>query len=426
MFLPYFLEYNRYMNIIGIGLMFLIALFFSHNRAAIKWSLILKAFVLQCLVGMFMLKSAWGRAGVEAVALGVQKLSACAQVGMRFMFGNLIDPSGAWGMIFAVRVLPVLIFFGAFIAILFHFKLIQRLVALINAVVHPLLGTSGAETLSAIATGLLGQTEALFFVRNYVGVMTKAELFVVMTSGMSAISASLISVFSTMGVSTVHLLTSVSMSIFGSIMMAKILFPDDPRSSAEQQRKEHAIDVTTPPTTNVLEAIASGTSDGLQVAFAIGAMLISFLSLLALVNYLLIGIGSGINSVAAAAGVAWRLPELTLDVIFSYLFCPFGYLLGFAGEDALVAGQLLGKKVAINEFIAYSSLVSTQLPERVATIMTYALCGFSNFACIGIQMGGIGVFAPERRAWIAELGLYAVLGGALSNLITAMIAALLI
>lgn len=426
MVLSYFLEYNRYMNILGIGIIFLIALFFSRNRAAIKWPLILKAFALQCLVGICMLKSSVGRWCVEQIALGVQKLSSCAAVGMKFMFGNLIDPTGPWGMVFAVRVLPVLVFFGAVIAILFHFKIIQRIVMIINAVVHPVLGTSGAETLSVIATSLLGQTEALFFVRNYVGVMTKAELFVVMTSGMSALSASLISVFSAMGVSTVHLLTSVTMSIFGSIMIAKILFPDDINSADVQQQKEHYIDVKTPATANVLEAIASGTADGLQVALAIGAMLISFLSLLALINYMLISVGDLINYGIAYQGAAWRLPELTLDVIFSYLLSPLGYLLGFSGENALIAGQLLGKKIAINEFIAYSSLVSMQLPERVVTIMTYALCGFSNFACIGIQMGGIGVFAPERRAWIAELGLYAVLGGALSNLITAMIAALLI
>jgi len=426
MILSYLFTYHRYLNLVGILIMFAIALFFSRKRTAINWSLIAKAFAMQWLLGFCMMRFWPGRWLVESLALGVAKLSTSAASGINFMFGNLGDPSQAWGSVFAVRVLPALIFFSALVSLLFHLGVIQRIVMFINGLVRPLLGTSGPETMSVLATSLFGQTEALFFVGNYIGSMTKAELFVVMTSGMSAISMSLLSVYSTMGIPTIHLLTSVSMSIFGSIMVAKILFPDEPRITHEQERKEHAISVKKSDTVNVLEAIGRGTSDGLQVALAVGAMLVSFLSLLALLNHLLAYTAYIINTGIIYVGGGWQLPELSLDLIFSYLFAPIGYLLGFVGNDALIAGQLLGKKIAINEFIAYSSLVSTAVSERMMIIMTYALCGFSNIACIGIQMGSIAVFAPDRRAWVAELGPYAVLGGALSNLITAMIAALLL
>lgn len=423
MIFAYLLAYNRYMNLLGILCVFLTAYIFSHKRAAINWRLVVKGLGLQLLIGVCFLKFSCGQQCIGVLAAGIAKMYQCADVGINFMFGNLADASGPWGMLFAVKVLPVLIFFGACIAVLFHIGLIQRVVTGVNAVVRPYLGTSGIETLSAITTCLLGQTEALFVVRHYLSSMTKAELFVVMASGMSAISATLLSVFSVLGISASHLLASVMMSIPSSIIMAKLIFPDTEQSSFD---KNTHLDAPPVATSNVLEAIATGTGDGLRLALNIGAMLLAFLGLLALINYSIAAVCTYINACALYMQCAWQLPILTLDSIFSYLLAPVGYLLGLQGQEALAAGHLLGKKIAVNEFIAYSTLVKTELSARATTIMTYALCGFSNFSCIGIQLGSIGVLAPERRAWVAELGMYAVLSGVLSNLLTAMIAGLLL
>lgn len=426
MVIAYLLEHNRYMNLIGIVTMLAIAVLFSYNRRFIHWSFIAKAFVLQILVGLFILKVSFGTSLFIFLAKGVQGMYQYALVGTTFLFGNLVDATGPWGVIFAVKVLPVLIFFSAFINILFHLGIIQRIVKLLYICIHPLLKASGIEILSVIATSMLGQTEALFFVRNYIASMTKGELFVLMTVGMSTISASLIAVFSTMGIPTTYLLSSVCMSIFGSLMMAKIIFPtvDDVQADRLEESRLFTMQSSA---TNVLEACAKGTADGLQLALMVGAMLISFLACIALLNDLLTSATCLINYLASLAHQSWKLPCLTLDVIFSYLLFPIGYLLGLEGDQAFMAGQLLGKKIAVNEFIAFSALVSMSgLSERATTLMTYALCGFSNFSCIGIQLASIGVLAPEKRPWIAELGLYAVLAGVLSNLTTAMIAGLLI
>lgn len=420
----YLLEHNRYMSFIGIPIMMGVAFLFSHHRRSINWPLIIKAFFLQICVGLFILKSSYGITFFSIIATGIQKMYLFADVGSSLVFGNLTNTSGPWGMIFAVKVLPVLIFFSAFISIIFHLGLIQKIVMLLHKALSPLLKTSGIELVTVIATSLLGQTEALFFVQHYIDRMTKAELFVLMTAGMSTISASLVSVYSAMGIPTTHLLASVSMSIFGSLMIAKLLFPTTEFDL--QQTEESKLSLVKPTTKNILDACARGTADGLHLALMVGAMLITFLACLALINNLLLYAIFLCNMLLSFVHASWSIPELTLDTLFSYLLLPISYLLGLEGDQALAAGELLGKKIAINEFIAFSSLSLSHLHERTVILMTYALCGFSNFACIGIQLASIGVLAPEKRVWMTELGLYALLGGVLSNLITAMIANLLI
>jgi len=306
--------------------------------------------------------------------------------------------------------------------LLFHFGIVQFFVSLISRVIRPILGTSGAETLCAISNSFLGQTEAPLLVKHYLEKMTKSEFLLVMISGMATISGALLAVFASLGVPITHLLTSSVMSIPGSILMAKILLPETEKSktavgaSISFERK----------TSNMFDAIFVGTTDGLQLALNVGAMLISFLALLVMFNFLLGYCSDSINLLLGYVGFAFRLPPLSLNLIFSYLFAPFGYLLGFTGVEALKAGELLGTKVAVNEFIAYGNLLEMDLSVRTASIMTYALCGFSNFSCIGIQIGGIGALVPNKRLWLTKLGLYAVLGGALANLMSAMIASLLL
>jgi len=420
--ISYLLEHNRYLNIVGIAVVIGLGLLFSRNRSRVNWRLVASALGLQFGIALLVLKINIGHDIVEGVAKGVSKIYQFADHGSRFIFGSLVDVQGAWGFIFAVKILPVIIFFGAFTALLFHLRIIQFFVSLAERGIRPLLRTSGAETLCAIANSFLGQTEAPLLVRNYLRAMTKSELFVVMVSGMATISGSILVVFAAMGVPADHMLAASVMAIPASIMMAKILYPETEES---ETAGETAVKFEAP-SKNIFDAISLGTSDGLQLAVNVAAMLISFIAFFALINYCLGFVAIKINGLLTAGGIGFQLPVLSLDMLFSYLFSPFAYLLGFTGSDAQAAGELLGLKVTINELVAYSKMITLNISERAKDIITYALCGFSNFSCIGIQIGGIGALVPEKRRWLTELGLFAVLGSSLANLLSALIAALLL
>jgi len=419
--LDYFLQYNRYMNILGIVVILLIAWLCSRNRSKVDFKLVASALGLHFVIAFIMLKMSFGQKVVKIVADGVGQLYQAADEGLSFVFGDLADVTGPWGSVFAIKVLPVIVFLGAFMALLFHFGIVQRAVAVVSFVIRPILGTTGAETLCAISNSFLGQTEAPLLVREYLKDMTRSEFLLVMVSGMGTISGSILVVFAFMGVPVTHLLAASVMGIPASILMAKILLPETEKSKTKKAevRMERK-------TSNMFDALFVGTTDGLQLALNVGAMLISFLALLALLDVTL-GYGSGLfNNLLAGMGFATRLPVLSVNSIFSFLFAPFGYLLGFTGAEALKAGQLLGTKVAVNEFVAYGNLVDANLAPRTTSVITYALCGFSNFSCIGIQLGGIGALVANKRKWLAQYGLTAVLGGALANLLSAMVASLLV
>lgn len=418
----YLLEYNRYCNVIGIAVVIFIAALFSKKRAHINYRLVASGIALEVAIGFLALKTATGRAVLKAVSFYANKLFLFADEGSAFVFGNLIDARGPWGFIFGFKVLPVIIFFGALMSLLFYLGIIQRVVSLVSFVIRPILGTTGAETLCAIANSFLGQTDSPLLIRHYLKNMTKSEMLVVMVSGMGTISGSILVVYAAMGVPAEHLLASSVMSIPATILIAKILYPE-----TEQSRTDRAMAESVDGASNIFDAIAGGTSDGLRLALNVAAMLVAFLSLLALLNYMLAAGAFYGNALLAALGAAWHLPEsLSLQLIFSRVLAPIGYLLGFSGQEARAAGELIGIKVAVNEMIAYGQMVSTPLSARTTAILTYALCGFSNFSCIGIQIGGIGSLVPERRAWLTELGIYAVLGGTLANIMSAMIAGLLL
>lgn len=419
--LAYFIEHNRYLNVVGIIVILGLAYLFSRDRSKINFKLIVNALLLQISIAFVVLKTGIGQRIIQTLSFYVGKLYQFADEGSGFIFGNLANAQAPWGFIFAVKILPVIIFFGALMALLFHWRIIQNVVLAISKVVRPLLGTSGAETLCAIANSFLGQTEAPLLVRSYLSTMTKSELFVVMVSGMATISGAILAVFIAMGVPGEHLLASSVMAIPVSIMMAKIIYPET--------EKEKDGDVTIslePKSKNAFDAISQGTSDGLKLAVNIAAMLVSFLALLAMINYILGFSIYKMNHLISYFSISWRLPDLSLDSIFSYIFAPFAYLLGVPSGERLAVGQLLGTKIAINELVAYGEMVKMNLSDRTVTVVTYALCGFSNFSCIGIQIGGIGALVPEKRRWLTELGLLAVFASSLSNLFSAMIAALLL
>jgi CNT family concentrative nucleoside transporter len=411
------------MNLVGMGSILLLAYMLSSNSKKIKARIIAVSFLLQIVVALFMLKTTAGFTILDKLSTGIVRLYACADVGIVFLFGQLANPSGPWQFIFAIKVLPIVIFFGAVTALMFYFGIIQKLVSLVNILIRPLLGTSGAETLCAIANSFLGQTEAPLVIRSYLSHMSKSELFVVMVSGMATISGAILMVYAQMGVPAVHLLTASLMAIPSSIMIAKIMIPEDKEFV---DNRIHSAHENVYGSSNIFDAIWRGTSDGMAMGFNIAAMLISFLGLITLINFALSYIGYGINDILAVTQVSMRLPELSLQTIFSYVLAPFGYFFGFQGPEARAAGQLLGTKIAVNEMIAYGDLVRMNLSERSHAIMTYALCGFSNFSCIGIQIGGIGALVPEKRKWLSELGVRAVCGAALANIFSALIIAFLI
>ncbi len=421
--LDYLLEYNRYMNLIGIAVVLGIAILFSKNRAQIKFKLIGVCLLLQTLIALAVLKNGVGQAIMRAAVHYIGKLYEFADEGASFVFGNLCNVQSPWGFLFCVKVFPVIIFFAAFMALLAHWRVIHYMVMGVNFVLRPLLGTSGAETLVAIANSFLGQTEAPLLIRDYLKDMTKSEMLVVMVAGMGTMSGAIIVVYAAMGVPAVHMLAASVMAIPATIMIAKILLPE----TEEPKTLKGDATVSGGKMDNAFDAIASGTMAGLNLVLAVAAMLISFIAFIALINYTMKFGAFKFNHLLSWLGTDFRLPDdFNLDLVLSYLFLPFGYLFGFTGTQAMQASQLIGIKTAANEMIAYGKMVTMHLPERVMNITTYALCGFANFSCIGIQIGGIGALVPEKRHWLAELGLYAVLGGLLSNLLSAMIAGLLL
>lgn len=408
--ISYFLEYNRYMNFGGILAVLAVAALFSRKRSAINYRLTLMGLCMQFAIALAILHTTIGHKVIAGIADGVAALYRAADQGVSFLFGSLADASGAWGFIFAVKVLPIIVFFGAFMSLLYYFGIIQRFVIAINYLVQPVLGTTGPETLCAVANSFLGQTEAPLVIRHYLARMTKSEMLVVMVSGMGTISGSILAVYASIGVPAQHLLAASMMAIPATIIIAKILYPADHEEvAAEETVKVEAAQG------NVFDALAQGTSDGLMLALNVGAMLIAFLSLIGLINSLL----------AVVCGWAGFAPW-SLQMILGYICTPIGWLMGLSGQEMAAASELVGIKVAVNEMVAFMTMLSMQLSERTVAILTYALCGFSNFSCIGIQIGGIGALVPSKRAVLSELGLYAVLGGALANLLSAFMVGLLL
>jgi len=416
------MEYNRYMNLIGIAVMVVIAYLFSNNRSKIDFKLVRNGLLLQASLAVFILKTSIGYAIFNGISTGISNLYRFAETGINFVFGNLANPAGPWGVVFAIRVLPIIIFFGAFTSLLFHLGIIQRFVAILTYVIRPILGTSGVETLCAVANSFLGQTEAPLLIKHYLKDVTKSEMMVVMTSGFATVSGSLLAVYASMGVPAIHMLAASVMAIPGSIVMSKILYPET-ETSKLANRSDAPVSSNA---ANVLDAISMGTSDGLFLALNVAAMLISFLGLIALTNSLLGLVTNLSNYLLPFVGSAYIFAPLNLNVIFSYVFAPISYLMGFAGTEALNVGNLLGIKITANEFIAFNTMLGMQMSYRTQAILAYALCSFANFSCIGIQIGGIGVLVPDKRVWLSQLGVRALFAATLANLTSALIAGLLI
>jgi len=406
--------------IFGAIVILAIAVAFSTNRRAINWTTVAWGLGLQIVFAIIVLKTTVGQRVFATLGDGINRLLGFAGVGAAFVFGPLGD-SGVWGramtsvfgasgaqyaVIFAFQVLPTIIFIAALFAILYYFGVMQVIVRMFAIVMHRVMRASGAEALNVAASIFMGQTEAPLTIRPYLPEMTESELMTVMTSGMAHISGGIMAAYILFGVEAKHLLTAVIMTAPGTIMMAKMFVPETsvPKTMGVVRLEVERTDV------NVIDAAGRGTGEGLHLALNVGAMLISFLALIALVNALL------------------GLVHLSLQQIFGWVFAPVAWSMGVPWRDAPTIGNLLGTRMALNEFVAYSQLgpLKGSLDPKSFTIATFALCGFANFSSIGIQIGGIGALAPNRRHDLARLGLRAMFAGTLANFMTATIAGFLL
>jgi CNT family concentrative nucleoside transporter len=377
-------------------------------------------FGLQLLFALIVLKTGAGQTTFQVLGDKIRQLLDFSRVGSAFVFGPLGD-SAVWGdamtrvfgeagaqysVIFAFQILPTIIFIAALFAILYYFGIMQLVVRAFAVVMNRVLGASGAESLNVAASIFMGQTEAPLTIRPYLPRMTESELMTVMTAGMAHVSGGIMAAYIAFGIEPRHLLTAVIMTAPGTLMMAKIFVPETevPETLGTVKLEIERTDV------NVIDAAGRGTAEGLHLALNVGAMLISFVALIAMVNALLGVVG------------------LSMQQIFGWVFAPVAWALGVPWRDAATIGNLLGTRMVLNEFIAFSQLgaLKDTLDPRSVTIATYALCGFANFSSIGIQIGGIGALAPTRRHDLARLGIRAMVAGTLANFVTACIAAMLL
>lgn len=401
----YWLDNPFFVRGVGIFSVFIISILFSINRSKIAWKNIFFMFISIWICAYFLLHSSVGINFITYVATGVDWLYGAALEGIKFLFGELALINGPWGFIFAIRVLPMVIFFSALTSIMYYLGIIQWIVHLVGFLVRPLYGTSGPETLCAIGNSFLSQTEAPLLIKGYLKHMSESEIFVVMVSGMATISSGLFAVYGSLGISIKHLLVSSILSVPASLLIAKLLVPQLSKDFYKDKLLKSDIKGS------FFGALASGTSDGLMLALNIGAILLVIISILFCVNKFIFLIG---NFLMIST-------PLSLDRIFSIIMWPAAWAMGVPSSEIFQIAGLLGSKIAINEMVAYLALAKMNLSLHSIIYATYALCGFSNFSCIGIQISCIGGMEEGVKPIISKLGMRAVLASALTNLLVAYI-----
>jgi len=408
---------GRFTGILGLLTMLGLAYIFSTNRRAISKKTVAWGLGLQIVFAIFVLKSSVGQILFQKAGDAVNRLLSYAFVGSKFVFGELGAQGSSMGFFFAFQVLPTVIFIAAFFAVLYHYGIMQFIIKLAAKVMTRFMGASGAESLNVAASIFMGQTEAPLTIRPFLPDLTRSELMTVMTSGMAHVSGGIMAAYIAFGIEPKHLLSAVIMTAPGTILMSKMLVPETeiPKTAGRVVMSEE--ETGAEKSENLLGAIARGTTDGLGLALNIAAMLISFLALIALAN----GILGGVHN-----HLAW-FPS-SLQQIFGTLFAPVAWVIGIPWQDCRAIGNLLGTRMVLNELVAFSMLgpQRAMLDPRSFTIATFALCGFANLSSIGIQLGGIGALAPNKRGELARLGIRAMLAGTMANLMSASIAGMLL
>ncbi|MCL2897927.1 NupC/NupG family nucleoside CNT transporter [Brenneria tiliae] len=416
-----------FMSLIGMAALVLFAVLLSSNRKAIRLRTVLGAFLLQIGIGALVLYVPLGRRVLGGMTEGVANVISYGNQGVSFMFGGLTSDKmfevfGGGGFVFALRVLPIIVFFSSLIAVLYYMGVMQWVIRLLGGGLQKLLGTSRTESLSATANIFVGQTEAPLVVRPYIANMTQSELFAVMCGGLASIAGSVMAGYAQMGVPLEYLIAASFMAAPGGLLFAKLMVPET-ENTHDREEISGFVDAEDKPA-NVIDAAASGAASGMQLALNVGAMLLAFIALIALLNGILGGVGDWFN-----------YPQLSLELILGWLFAPVAFLIGVPWDEATIAGSFIGQKLIVNEFVAYMNFSEylkaddvvaaaglQVLSDHTKAIISFALCGFANLSSIAILIGGLGSMAPNRRQDIARLGLKAVAAGTLSNLMSASIA----
>mgnify|MGYP001049721686 FL=1 len=428
-------EPSNYISSITRGILGMCALIFvgfllSSDKKSINWSLVIKGILLQGFLALLILKVPFVEGFFDFLSKGFVRVVDMAHFGAQFVFGSFMDGQvNPYIKNFATWILPSVIFFSALSSLLYYWGILQKIVIGMAYVMKRILGLSGAESVSAAGNIFLGQTEAPLLVKPYLGKMTKSEILCLMVGGMATIAGGVLaSYIGFLGGEddaqkiyfAKHLLTASLMSAPAAIVFAKIILPEKEKINTDLSVEKEELGA------NALEAIANGTTDGLKLAVNVGAMLIVFISLVALANYLLGKVGhySGLNDIIAGFG---HYSSLSFEAILGYTLSPFAWIMGVPWQDCLTVGQLLGEKTILNEFVAYGNLGSLQhqMSDKSILMCTYVLCGFANFASIGIQVGGIGALAPEKKSVLAKFGVKALIAGTLACMSTAVIAGML-
>ena len=416
-----------FMSIVGMVVLIAIAVLFSSNRRAIKLRTVGGAFLIQLIIGALVLYVPAGRRVLEGVSNGVSKVIGYGQDGMSFIFGGLVSDKmfevfGGGGFVFALRVLPIIVFFSSLIAVLYYLGIMQLVIKVLGGGLQKLLGTSRTESLSATANIFVGQTEAPLVVRPYIATMTTSELFAVMCGGLASVAGSVLAGYAQMGVPMEYLIAASFMAAPGGLLFAKLMIPETEDVRDRMNAADLVAEDERP--ANVIDAAASGAASGMQLAMNVGAMLLAFIALIALVNGILSGIGGWFD-----------YPQLSLELMLGWLFSPIAYLIGVPWSEANIAGSFIGQKLVVNEFVAFMNFGEYMRPDadvlaagkqvlsdNTKAIISFALCGFANLSSVAILLGGLGGMAPNRRTDVARLGMKAVMAGTLSNLMSATIA----
>ncbi|NHA56415.1 nucleoside transporter NupC [Helicobacter pylori] len=411
--------FSSLFSVVGMAVLFLIAWVFSSNKRAINYRTIVSAFVIQVALGALALYVPLGREMLQGLASGIQSVISYGYEGVRFLFGNLAPNAkgdqGIGGFIFAINVLAIIIFFASLISLLYYLKIMPLFINLIGGALQKCLGTSKAESMSAAANIFVAHTEAPLVIKPYLKSMSDSEIFAVMCVGMASVAGPVLAGYASMGIPLPYLIAASFMSAPGGLLFAKIIYPQNEAISS------HA-DVSVEKHVNAIEAIANGASTGLNLALHVGAMLLAFVGMLALINGLL-GVVGGVLG----------MEHLSLGLILGALLKPLAFMLGIPWSQAGIAGEIIGIKIALNEFVGYMQLLPYLgdnppliLSEKTKAIITFALCGFANLSSVAMLIGGLGSLVPKKKDLIIRLALKAVLVGTLSNFMSATIAGLFI
>ncbi len=411
--------FSSLFSVVGMAVLFLIAWVFSSNKRAINYRTIISAFVIQVALGALALYVPLGREMLQGLASGIQSVIGYGYEGVRFLFGNLAPNAkgdqGIGGFVFAINVLAIIIFFASLISLLYYLKIMPLFINLIGGALQKCLGTSKAESMSAAANIFVAHTEAPLVIKPYLKSMSDSEIFAVMCVGMASVAGPVLAGYASMGIPLPYLIAASFMSAPGGLLFAKIIYPQNEAISS------HA-DVSAEKHVNAIEAIANGASTGLNLALHVGAMLLAFVGMLALINGLLGVVGGFLG-----------MEHLSLGLILGTLLKPLAFMLGIPWSQAGIAGEIIGIKIALNEFVGYMQFLPylgdnppLVLSEKTKAIITFALCGFANLSSVAMLIGGLGSLVPKKKDLIVRLALKAVLVGTLSNFMSATIAGLFI